>query len=89
MAYNPNNLSALAYANGFTLWHYKTTDPAIDVDTTGYFNVAANMVRTGDFIVANTDIAGTVQSGIFIVQSNTGTEVDTANIADFSALDTD
>jgi hypothetical protein len=21
MAYNPKNLSALAYANGFTLWH--------------------------------------------------------------------
>jgi hypothetical protein len=27
MAYDPTNLSALSYANGFTLWHYKTTDP--------------------------------------------------------------
>ena len=28
MAFNPSGLSALAYANGFTLWHYKTIDAA-------------------------------------------------------------
>ena len=89
MAYNPNNLSALAYANGFTLWHYKTTDPAATVDTAGYFNGATTMLRAGDFIMANTNTGGTVQSGVFVVKSNTGTVVDTANIADLSALNTD
>ena len=89
MAYDPNNLSALAYANGFTLWHYKTPDAAIDVDTIGYFNDAASMVRAGDFIMSNTSIAGAVQSGVFVVVSNTGTEVDTANLSDFSALNSD
>jgi hypothetical protein len=89
MAYAPKNLSALAYANGFTLWHYKTTDLPAEVDTAGYFNGAATMLRSGDFIMANTNTGGTVQSGMFIVTSNTGTVVDIANIADFGALNTD
>jgi hypothetical protein len=87
MAYDPNNLSALAYANGFTLWHYKTVDPAVQVDTTGYFNEAAAMLRVGDFIMANT--GGTTQNGIFIVTTNNGSDVDTSNLIDFSSLDTD
>jgi hypothetical protein len=89
MAYAPKNLSALAYANGFTLWHYKTPDPAIEVDTAGYFNGAVTMLRAGDFIMANTNTGGTVQSGMFIVKSNTGTVVDVGNIADFGSLNTD
>jgi outer membrane protein assembly factor BamB len=89
MAYNANNLSALAYANGFTLWHYKTPDSAVTVDTSGYFNGATTMLRAGDFIMANTNTGGTVQSGMFIVRSNTGTVVDTANIADLGSVNTD
>jgi hypothetical protein len=87
MAYDPNNLSALAYANGFTLWHYKTADAAVVVDTTGYFNNAMAMLRVGDFIMANT--GGTTQNGMLIVTTNNGTNVDTANLIDFSSLDTD
>jgi outer membrane protein assembly factor BamB len=89
MAYDASNLSALTYANGFTLWHYKTPDPALQVDTAGYFNSAATMLRAGDFIMANTNTGGTVQSGMFIVRSNTGTVVDTANIADLGSDNTD
>jgi outer membrane protein assembly factor BamB len=89
MAYDPKNLSALAYANGFTLWHYKTPDLPAEVDTSGYFDSAATMLRTGDFIMANTNTGGTVQSGMFIVKSNTGTVVDTANFADLGALNGD
>ena len=47
MSYNPKNLSVLAYANGFTLWHYTTTDTAPTTDTAGYFNNAADMLRVG------------------------------------------
>jgi hypothetical protein len=89
MAYAPKNLSALAYANGFTLWHCKTPDLPAEVDTSGYFNGAATMLRTGDLIMANTNTGGTVQSGMFIVKSNTGTVVDTANFADLGALNGD
>src|SRR5512132_456361 len=35
MAYSPHDLSVLAYANGFTLWHYTTTDSAATADTAG------------------------------------------------------
>jgi hypothetical protein len=80
MAYDASNLSALTYANGFTLWHYKTPDPAIDVDTSGYFNEAASMLRVGDFIFANANVDGTLESGVFIVASNTGGVVDVSNI---------
>jgi outer membrane protein assembly factor BamB len=80
MAYDASNLSALTYANGFTLWHYKTPDPAIDVDTSGYFNEAASMLRVGDFIFANANVDASIESGVFIVASNTGGVVDVSNI---------
>ena len=89
MAYDPNNLSALTYANGFTLWHYKTADGAVDVDTAGYFNPAAGMLRVGDFIFANASITGTVESGVFIVSANAGGEVDVTDITGFGENDTD
>jgi hypothetical protein len=80
MAYDASNLSALTYANGFTLWHYKTPDTAAAVDTTGYFNEAASMLRVGDFIFANADIDATVESGVFVVASNSGGVVDVSDI---------
>jgi hypothetical protein len=80
MAYDASNLSALTYANGFTLWHYKTPDSAAAVDTTGYFNEAASMLRVGDFIFANADIDATVESGVFVVASNSGGVVDVSDI---------
>ncbi|MCC2662612.1 MAG: uncharacterized protein K0R41_627 [Geminicoccaceae bacterium] len=89
MAYDSNNLSALTYANGFTLWHYKTPDAALTVDTTGYFNEAASMLRVGDFIFANASITGTVQSGVFIVNSNAAGIVDVADITGFGGADAD
>lgn len=89
MAYDASNLSALTYANGFTLWHYKTPDLASDVDTTGYFNDAATMLRVGDFLFANANIDATVESGVFIVASNTGGVVDVTDITGFGVPNTD
>ena len=86
MAYDASNLSALTYANGFTLWHYKTPDSAADVDNDGYFNEAASMLRVGDFIFANADIDADVESGVFIVASNSGGVVD---VSDLTAFGTD
>jgi len=85
MAYDASNLSALTYANGFTLWHYKTPDTAQDIGTGGYFNEAASMLREGDFIFANAGIGGTVQSGVLIVASNAGGVVDVTGIAGFGS----
>ena len=47
------DLSVLGYANGFTLWHFVTVDPAMEIQATGYFNEAADMFRPGDLIFAN------------------------------------
>jgi hypothetical protein len=60
MAYSARNLSVLSYANGFTLWHYTTTDTASTVATTGYFNDASDLLRKGDMIITNTSTGGTV-----------------------------
>lgn len=53
MAYNSNNLSVLAYAYRFTLWHYTTEDTHADVHSARYFEPAADMLRSGDLIIYN------------------------------------
>ena len=60
MAYQSKDLSALGYANGFTLWHYRTT--ADDLLSPGYFDSAQELLREGDQIIANT--AGQAGPGI-------------------------
>ena len=35
MAFQTKDLSVLAYANGFTLWHYTTADPAVALTRAG------------------------------------------------------
>ncbi len=52
MAFNLRNLSVLAYANGFTLWHYKAetkSDPAIP----GFLDEAADMLTAGDLMMVS------------------------------------
>lgn len=89
MAFQSKNLSVLAYANGFTLWHYTTADIATDVDTTGYFNTAAEMVRIGDMVLANTNTAAVPTSGIYLVSANAAGVVDVADMTAVGALNTD
>lgn len=76
MAYQSRNLSVLAYANGFTLWHYTTADAAIQVAATGYFNAAADMLRVGDMLIANVDTEGSPQGGLFLVSTASSGIVD-------------
>jgi hypothetical protein len=58
MAFCSHDLSVLAYANGFTLWHYRTGDslPTLLGDRTGletnpYFATADELLRPGDQII--------------------------------------
>lgn len=54
MAFNLRNLSVLAYANGFTLWHYRAGDEqltALDGET--YFTEAGDLIAPGDIIMAS------------------------------------
>lgn len=52
MTFLARELSVLAYANGFTLWHYRTS--ADDLLSPGYFDSAQELLREGDQIIANT-----------------------------------
>jgi hypothetical protein len=70
MPFISKDLSVLAYANNFTLWHYKTVDTA--VTGTGYFNIASPMIRVGDLIIANLDTDGTPSTKFYVVTGNTG-----------------
>lgn len=89
MAYASKDLSVLAYANGFTLWHFTTADVGTDVDTSGYFNDASDMLRVGDIIVANTDTSGTPSSGFYLVNANAAGQVDVADMTAVGSADTD
>jgi len=87
MAFQPENLSVLAYANGFTLWHYRTADAATTVDTAGYFADAAEMLRAGDMILANTQ-DGAAGGLLRVAEAGAGT-VDVADMTAVGATDTD
>lgn len=76
MAFASKDLSVLAYANNFTLWHYTTFDSAVTGG--GYFNSAAGMLRVNDLIITNLDTDGTPSTVFYIVTGNTGTAVTVA-----------
>ena len=58
MAFKSRDLCVLAYANGFTLWHYTSEDSEAIVYAPGYFNDASDSIRTGDNIHVNTGSPG-------------------------------
>ena len=76
MSLNSSNLSVLAYANNFTLWHYTTVDSSVTGG--GYFNGAADMLRVNDLIITITSTGGTPATVFYIVTANTGTAVTVA-----------
>ena len=52
MAFAIRNLSVLAYANGFTLWHYKAgADALAAVTAPGFMAEAADMLSAGDMMI--------------------------------------
>ena len=54
MAFTIRDLSVLAYANGFTLWHYKAGDDlTTELATENYFVDASDMIATGDMIMVS------------------------------------
>ena len=55
MAFAIRNLSVLAYANGFTLWHYKAADRLETVTGRDYFDDAADMLSGGDIMMVSAE----------------------------------
>lgn len=60
------DLSALSYSNGFTLWHYRTQDVLEGHNFLNDFGPAHRMVKPGDFILVNFGI-GTETPGHMIL----------------------
>ena len=54
MAFAIRNLSVLAYANGFTLWHYKASgDAQATVTAPSFFRDAGDMLASGDMVMVS------------------------------------
>ena len=81
MALTLSDLSVLAYANNFTLWHYTTVDNSTAVEAASYFNNASDMMNVGDLIIVNLDTDGTPATDFYIVTANTGGAVTVAAYA--------
>jgi len=69
MAFTTSDLSVLAYANNFTLWHYTTPDTS--VATANYFKNASEMLRVNDLIITTLDTGDTPSTVFYIVTGNT------------------
>ncbi len=75
MAFSAPNLSVLAYANNFTLWHYTSVDNTATITGSGYFNNAVDMLRVNDLMIINIDTDGTPATKFYIVTGNDGSSV--------------
>lgn len=53
MAFQNKNLSVIAYANGFTLWHYKESATLEAITASGYFSSVKTLMNSGDIILIN------------------------------------
>ena len=89
MAYESSGLSALSYANGFTLWHYRTADMVAIIDDSGYFDAASKMLRIGDFVFVNAGTDTSPTHGVVVVVANDGSSVDVSNVIAFGTINAD
>ncbi|MCX6783337.1 MAG: hypothetical protein NTZ20_05135 [Candidatus Levybacteria bacterium] len=54
MAFQIRNLSVLAYANGFTHWHYREqADSVREMNKSSYFTDAHDMMVVGDMLTVS------------------------------------
>jgi hypothetical protein len=61
MAFALRNLSVLAYANGFTLWHYKSGADKLNATAKpGYFADAADLLAEGDMVMLSAAEGGKI-----------------------------
>ena len=77
MAFAVRNLSVLAYANGFTLWHYKAgPDTVAAADNPSFFSDAMDLVAPGDMLMVSASDGARI-----LVASKTGESVITAPLS--------
>ncbi|MBP9999370.1 MAG: hypothetical protein KBT14_01595 [Proteobacteria bacterium] len=62
MAFQNKKLSVIAYANGFTLWHYAANETLATISASGYFNNVITLMNTGDIILINASDKTTIMA---------------------------
>lgn len=53
MAFKNTNLSVIAYASGWTMWHYRGTETLAEITKDGFFDKVFHLAETGDIIILN------------------------------------
>lgn len=67
MAFQNKNFSVVAYANGFTLWHYSSNEETLEeIEQDNYFGVVYMLMNTGDIII----VAGKSGTGLRQIELN-------------------
>ena len=61
MAFQNKNLSVIAYANGFTLWHYAANETLATIATAGYFNNVKTLMNVGDIVLVNASDSASIK----------------------------
>jgi hypothetical protein len=84
-----NTHGASKSGNAPSMHTYSTADAIADVNTAGYFNTVASILKVGDVIFCYTSSGGTPAMSIVWVNSNTGTVVDVTNGTTVDATDSD
>jgi hypothetical protein len=70
MAFAIRNLSVLAYAQGFTLWHYKGgTATLAQAGAHGFFDDASDMLASGDMMMVSAADGGRI---LFVAATSGG-----------------
>ena len=62
MAFQNKNLSVIAYANGFTLWHYKANETLTNISASGYFSSVHSLMNSGDIVLINASNGTSIKS---------------------------
>lgn len=53
MAFKNKDAAVIAYANGFTLWHYRSTDSIEQISKNYFPKGFARLTATGDIMIIN------------------------------------
>lgn len=69
------------------MWSYTSADAIATVNTEGYFNAAADLLKVGDLMYVHD--SATPTGSLVIVLSNTGTVVDVSNGTTIAVTDSD
>ena len=77
MAYAASGLARIGGDSNGSLWMYTSADAIATVNTSGYFNDAANMLAVRDLIIVVD--TNTPTTNFVNVLSNTGTVVDVSD----------